>query len=325
MSDFCQLFRTIQGNGARVKFLKRVVEMSASKKRIFVTGSQGFVGSKLCLFLEHNNQIVCRYAGKIEDFSALSQALNEFEPEVVIHLAAVSNVPVCEKNIELAYNTNVSGTSILIESLLRLKTIPHLIFASSAQVYNMNSPFISEQPLTESFELGPNNVYGRTKLLGENIVIGSAQASSLKAIVLRIFNHSHKDQDPQFFFLPSMYQQIAQAADGGTIKVGNLDVSRDFSLISDLLKAIFSVVTSLEKMDKIEIFNLCSGQTRNLKEMVRAMAKMQGKVVHLEVDPTRIRLGEAKIIVGDGNKLRIKTGYNQPKRSIEEYLSSFIK
>ena len=294
------------------------------KKKIFITGSNGFVGKKLSTFLDQRNYQILNYSDKMENHHSLRTQLTSFAPDVVIHLAGLSNVPYCEQHLDEAYISNVAGTSILLELLITLPILPHLIFTSSAQVYNMQSPIISNVPVDESFELAPSNTYGRTKLQAERIVNMMSSIYGLKTVVLRLFNHSHKDQDHSFF-LPSMYQQILDAQNGGTISVGNLEVSRDFSLVNDLLSAIESIVLNLYKMDCFELFNVCSGQARSLRELVLAMAKLSGKDLTLVSDPKRFRSGEAKVIIGNGDRLRMKVGMTHPKRSIEEYVRHFTE
>jgi nucleoside-diphosphate-sugar epimerase len=293
-------------------------------KKIFITGSEGFVGKKLVNYLGLQKHQIFAHSGKLENHVELRQALTGFAPDVVIHLAALSNVPYCEKHIDQAYISNVAGTGILLELMMKLDAKPHLVFASSAQVYNMQSPKISEKPVDESFELRPSNVYGRTKRQAEELVFECSSIFGLKAVVLRLFNHTHKDQDLSFF-LPSMYRQIREAADGGTISVGNLEVSRDFSLVSDLLTAFEAVILNLDRMDQFELFNVCSGQARNLRELVMAMAKLLGKEINLSPDPQRYRHGESMVIIGNGDKLNTKTGFQQPRRSIDEYIRCFAE
>lgn len=292
-------------------------------KRIFITGSQGFVGKKLTVFLETKGYQVYPYSEKLENFQDLKQALVSFVPDVVIHLAALSSIPYCEQYLDQAYGSNVAGTSILLEILIKLEQKPHLIFTSSAHVYNMQLPQVSAKPIDESFDLGPSNIYGRSKLQAEDIVSRMSSLYGLKAVVLRLFNHSHKDQDLSFF-LPSMYDQIKNVENRGTIHVGNLDVSRDFSLVSDLLEAMDAVIRNLPRLESYEVFNVCSGQKRLLKDLVTAITQMLRKEVNLVPDPKRIRPGEPLVIVGSNDKLKRKTGFQQPARSIEDYLQGFV-
>lgn len=292
-------------------------------KRIFVTGSEGFVGKKLTKFLAPKGFEVFGYSQKLENHTALGGALNDFAPDVVIHLAGLSNLPYCEQHPDEAYQSNVAGTAILLEQLIKLNKKPHLIFASSAQVYNLQSPKVSEKPVDEAFELGPNNVYGRTKLQAEWIIQGTALTFGMKAVAMRLFNHTHRDQDLGFF-LPNMYAQIRETADGGVVKVGNLNVSRDFSLVTDLLIAIEAIINNFHKMGPFEYFNACSGQARNLRELVVAMAHQVGKKVDFIEEAGRVRVGEPLVIVGSGEKLKQKIGFSQPKRSVEEYVQCFL-
>jgi GDP-4-dehydro-6-deoxy-D-mannose reductase len=292
-------------------------------KRIFVTGSEGFVGKKLTKFLESRGFEVFGHSQKLENHTVLFADLNAFAPDIVIHLAGLSNLLYCEQHPDEAYHSNVAGTAILLEQMIKLPKKPNLIFASSAQVYNLQSPKVSEKPVDEAFELGPNNVYGRTKLQAEWIIQGTAQTFGLKAVAMRLFNHTHRDQDLGFF-LPNMYAQIRDTMDGGIVKVGNLNVSRDFSLVTDLLIAIEAIINNFQKMGPFEYFNACSGQARNLRELLVSLALQVGKKVNFVEEAGRVRVGEPLVIVGSGEKLKQKIGFSLPKRTVDEYVQCFL-
>ena len=133
-------------------------------KKILITGSSGFLGSRLALYYKdkyelllppHSELNVCR-----ED--AVMAYMEEFRPDIVVHCAALSNTWYCEQHPEDSHRVNVQGTVKLAKACKRIGA--KLIFMSSDQVYN-GTPLLG--PLKEHVELQPVNVYGQHKLEAE--------------------------------------------------------------------------------------------------------------------------------------------------------------
>ena len=145
---------------------------SMDSKKVFITGSGGFVGKYLYAALKPG----CKVFGidkvknnfvddvfDICDEMRLRDALNAFKPNVIIHLAALSNVELCEKDRELAYRNNVSPVQILTDWVKGNNA--RLIFISTDYVYDgIKGDF------TEEDAENPVQWYGETKLEAEKIV-----------------------------------------------------------------------------------------------------------------------------------------------------------
>ena len=145
---------------------------SMDSKKVFITGSGGFVGKYLYAALKPG----CKVFGidkvknnfvddvfDICDEMRLRDALNAFKPNVIIHLAALSNVELCEKDRELAYRNNVSPVQILTDWVKGNNA--RLIFISTDYVYDgIKGDF------TEEDAENPVQWYGETKLEAEKII-----------------------------------------------------------------------------------------------------------------------------------------------------------
>lgn len=151
----------MQRNGAE---LPRNLNTTMMKKKVMITGSSGFLGSRLALFLKdacdlllpaHSELNICRE-------EAVRAYLEEHRPDVVIHCAALSDTGYCEQHPEESHRVNVQGTVRVAKACKR--TGARLVFMSSDQVYN-GSPLSG--PLKEADAIAPANVYGRHKLEAE--------------------------------------------------------------------------------------------------------------------------------------------------------------
>lgn len=138
-----------------------------SYKKILVTGGHGSIGSYVSQIFNKSRVIL---TGKDSlDVSKKSQVIryvNKYKPDLIIHLAALTDVDFCEKNRQLAIDINFKGTKHVVYAC-KQKNIP-LVYISTAVVFDgKNSP---PNGYTETDIPSPINVYGKTKLMGEKII-----------------------------------------------------------------------------------------------------------------------------------------------------------
>ena len=111
---------------------------------------------------------------EITNESQLSHCIHTIKPDIVIHLAAVSNIDYCESHPDTARAVNAGGTRLLCKILTDLNI--HLLFVSSNAVFDGCAP-----PYDESAIPNPLNIYGQTKVAAECIIL----QSKLKATIIR--------------------------------------------------------------------------------------------------------------------------------------------
>ncbi len=289
-----------------------------TKRSIFITGGSGFVGRHVAAALEARGHLVSAPDVRLDDIEGLTSQLSSRNWDFIFHFAAVSSFAFCEQNPDLAFETNVNGTRTICELASELTPAARLIFASTGQVYK-----ISEGPLTEESPVEPRTVYAKTKLEAEKIVALSAERG-LKSIILRIFNHTHHTQSPSFF-LPGIFDQLKKAEDRqASLMVGNLEIERDLGAISDLQRAMASLVDSSNTLHQYELFNLCSGHARSLKTLVKRLSQKMGVDATLEIDPARFRPDEPKRLVGSYEKFSLATGWQPVSGTDDQFLDSFL-
>lgn len=131
---------------------------------ILITGSSGFLGSRLAVYLSKRYDLLLPTHSELnvsrED--TVQAYMEEHRPKVVIHCAALSNTWYCEQHPEESHRVNVQGTVKMAKACKRIGA--KFIFMSSDQVYNGT---IASGPLREDCLLQPVNVYGRHKLEAE--------------------------------------------------------------------------------------------------------------------------------------------------------------
>ena len=168
-------------------------------KKIFITGSSGFKGSWLTFWLIKLGAKVCGYSlsnnennllfnglkieknseqifADIRDFQSLKQSINEFKPEIVIHMAAQSLVRESSENPIYTFETNIIGTANVLEVSKQLTSIKSILVITSDKCYENIEKNISYK---ETDKMGGHDPYSASKGCAE-IVAGSYYRSYFK-------------------------------------------------------------------------------------------------------------------------------------------------
>jgi GDP-4-dehydro-6-deoxy-D-mannose reductase len=271
---------------------------------IFVTGAKGFVGSHL--------PGVLSFTGDLRDFDQVKKEMASVKPSSVIHLAAQSHVGYALKNPKETYEVNFLGTFHLLEALREVGFQGRFLYVSSADVYESK-----ERPLKETDRTNPMNPYSVSKAAAEMLCL---QEKAFDVIIARPFNHIGPGQNASFA-LPAFAKQLKAIQRGEqppVLQVGNLETTRDFCDVRDIVRGYLLL---LEKGQKGEIYNLCSGRAQQMKDVLKRLIAISGLDVTIATDPNLVRGRDQKRIVGSFNKIYQHTGW-QPTIALEESLKA---
>ncbi|WP_322011903.1 NAD-dependent epimerase/dehydratase family protein [Paraburkholderia sp. J12] len=234
-------------------------------------------------------------AADLLDERALADAVEAVQPEIVVHLAAVANVT--NADIARTYVVNVVGTRNLLDALSRMTQAPRaVLIASSANVYGNATQGVIDENVSPQ----PANDYAVSKLAME--YVAKHWLSKLPIVIARPFNYTGVGQDGDFL-LPKIVSHYARGA--RSISLDNLDVSRDFSDVRDVVDAYARLV---EAVPRGETFNVCSGKGWTLHSVLDTLSKIAGYVIDVEVDPRFVRANEVRKLVGSNAKLAAAIG-----------------
>lgn len=225
----------------------------------------------------------------------LAALFDTMRPDVVVHLAAISYVAHGQR--DAIYQVNLLGTLHLLEALAASSRPPNkILLASSGNVYgNATSGVIDE-----TSPLAPANDYAVSKVAME--MSARLWFDRLPILITRPFNYTGAGQ-AEHFLLPKI---VAHFARGATeILLGNTDVARDFSDVRTVA-AIYREL--LEKGQPGEVYNVCSGLSYRLDEILELMAEIAGYRIRVHTDPALVRSNEVKCLTGSNAKLRTCLG-----------------
>ena len=257
---------------------------------VLLTGATGFTGRYLQQALEARGQRVHSLGCDLTDAVAVQAAVAEIAPEWVYHLAALSFVPHADP--EAFYRVNTIGTTHLLDALGRLAIPPKgVLIASSANVYGNPKQTV----IDESVVPAPISHYACSKLAMEHMV--STYYDRLPILLTRPFNYTGPGQDARFL-IPKIVAHFAQEA--RDIELGNLDVSRDFSDVRDVV-AIYLALMDSEL--RHTVVNVCRGEAISLRAIIAGMEEIAGYSIKVSVNPALVRNNEIAVLRGDRQPL----------------------
>ena len=321
-----------------------------SGMKVLVTGGAGYIGSHTCLELlrlGHEVWVVDSLynADKealtrvqllsnrtfefsqfdVRDGEALDRVFDQFRPDAVIHFAGLKAVGESVAEPARYYDVNVGGTAKLLRAMERSEC-SNIVFSSSATVYGEPQYL----PCDETHPLNPVNPYGRTKLIGENLLKDWANAKlGRHAVVLRYFNPVGADasgiigEDPNG--IPNnLMPYIAQVAVGRRecLQVFGDDYDtidgtgvRDYIHVVDLARAHISAVEMLDTLEPFEVVNVGTGEGLSVLQMVQEFEKQSGKVIAHQI--VQRRPGDVAAIWADANKAVSKIRFKATRGIVE--------
>lgn len=211
--------------------------------RILITGSSGLVGTALASALVKRGMDVVRIDsqangaanGDVRDRERMRKAIEGAQG--IVHLAAVSRVIWGERDPELCWSTNVGGLRNVLELAAISPLRPWVIFASSREVYGQPDRL----PVSETCPVRAVNVYGRSKVEGENL-INAARRNGLRACTIRLSNVFGSINDHVDRVVPAFARG---AALGQSLRVDGADHTFDFTHIDDVTRGIVALTDVL--------------------------------------------------------------------------------
>jgi nucleoside-diphosphate-sugar epimerase len=271
---------------------------------IAVTGSSGFIGSKLVESLGRASYKVLELDIKKGMNLIENDSLKKIPPfDVLIHLAAKSFVPDSYEKPFDFYSVNINATLNALE--LCRKNQASIIFTSS-YVYGIPKYL----PIDEKHPVQSFNPYADTKIIGEKICQGYHDFFGIKTVIVRPFNVYGPNQNEKFL-IPSIILQ----AKTGQITLQDPKPKRDMIHIDDLIDFYLKVLSY--QPSRLEIFNVGSGTSYSVQEITDIIIKklksdvkisFLNKQRNVEIAETRADISKAKRVLNWEPHIKIEDG-----------------
>jgi UDP-glucose-4-epimerase GalE len=314
-------------------------------QRVLIAGGAGYIGSHAAKTLrlagiepivfddlsaghEHAVKWGPLFRGDIRDASAVRAAIREHKPDAVMHFAARIEVGEGERDPVHFYDNNVSGALNLVKVMLE-EGVKNLVFSSTCAIYG--DP--ERLPLTEDQPKRPVSVYGRSKLMVEQMLEDISRAQGLRYAALRYFNASGADpdgetgeeHDPESHLIPNALK--AAVGLGGPMKLFGDDYPtpdgtcmRDFIHVTDLAEAHLAAARLLGGGTQKLQLNLGTGEGLTVKQVLDAVERATGRPVPHEIAPRRA--GDAIALYADTSLSRKTLGWTPRLSDIDTIVST---
>ena len=295
--------------------------------KVLITGGTGFVGQYLMRYLSLNKDYEVFISSRkkedaksiridFTDYQQIERVLNDYKFDKIFHLACQPSVHISFNDPFSTLNDNIVGTLNLLKAC-RGRAIK-LILAGTSEVYKTTN-----SQMTEESYVDPQSPYAISKMTIDQFVRLSAEQLDLNITLLRLFNHTGPGQSTEFVLYSFAYQlaQIKKKNQKALMKVGNLQVQRDFTDVRDVVRA-YDLVSNEKCFG--EVYNVCNGMPFRLSDLLNTLIKISRVSVQIEVDENRLRKKDVMYYCGSYEKIYKKFDW-YPIISIEDTLNDLFK
>ncbi|MFQ5889829.1 MAG: NAD-dependent epimerase/dehydratase family protein [Gemmatimonadota bacterium] len=297
-----------------------------------VTGAAGFIGSAVTRLLSDAGRravaldnLECGSTRNLpaswpeSDFlecdvletGRLAELMRARRVESVVHLAALSFIPECDADPGRVIRVNVEGTESVLEAAVQ-NSVRNVFFASSAAVY-APSPI----PHDEEDPVGPDDIYGHTKLFGEQLVALWSRRTGGRAVIGRFSNVFGPRET-----IPHVISHILSSMrSSDSIRLGNLAPVRDYVFVDDVARA---VLASLDAVGSgVSVFNVSSGEGASVVDLLRILSELTGRSLEPVVESARVRNVDRPRLILSNAKLKAEAAW-RPQLSLPEGLRRLL-
>ncbi len=308
--------------------------------RVLISGVAGFVGAWLVRHLlalpddltlhglihRHEHRIrpfrdqITLHRGDLRNGVWTHEMMAQVQPDLLIHLAAWSDVGGSWQQPWVAYELNIQCQLNLLEAVRHHAPQCRTLVVASNEVYGRIEPH--DLPVNEETPFRPNSPYGVSKIAQDMMALQYWHNYALPIMRARSFNHIGPGQSEDFV-ASAFARQIAEIEAGRKaplIRVGNLEAVRDFTDVRDVVRAYWLVVTGGQAG---EVYNVGSGTGRSVRWLLDTLLSMTPVQIAIETDPARLRPSDVPCSVCDNQRLVNATGW-QPQIPLEQTLQEIL-
>jgi len=267
--------------------------------------------------------VVKWHKGDITDSFFVSRLIEELRPEAVYHFAAQSLNGISLSAPKLSFDVNVIGFLNVLEALRASNlTGTRVLHAGSSTVYGKTAE-TWEGPIPEHAPLLPATQYGVSKAAAEMLGRQYWYAHGIPVITGRFFQQVAPG-GPETLAIQDFSKQVAMIEAGLQPPVlihGNLETLRDMTDVRDSARVMVDLLRVGEPGD---VYNVCSNRALPVRTILDLLlAKSTHKSITTQVDPSRLRTFDEKILLGDNSKLVGITGW-KPSTQFEDTVQDVL-
>ncbi|MFA6075350.1 MAG: NAD-dependent 4,6-dehydratase LegB [Negativicutes bacterium] len=283
--------------------------MNLQRKKILVTGADGFIGSHLTETLVRRGYDVRAFvlynsfnswgwldnspkevrdnleifSGDIRDPYGVKSAMRGCD--VVLHLAALIAIPYSYHSPDTYVDTNVKGTLNIVQAARELG-VEKVVHTSTSEVYG-TAKFV---PITEEHPLQGQSPYSASKIGADQIAMSFYSSFGTPVAIIRPFNTYGPRQSARAV-IPTVIAQIANGI--RKIKLGALTPTRDFNYVKDTVDGFIAIANSEKSVG--EVINIGSNYEISIGDTVQLIAEIMGVDIEIQTDQDRLRPEKSEV------------------------------
>jgi len=283
--------------------------MRFGDKTVVVTGAGGFIGSALVERLVAEGahvRAMLRYTsrgqrgclgdipeavmkdvdithGDVRDFDAVREVARG--AHAIFHLAALIGIPYSYEHPQEVIDTNVMGTSNVLLAAKELATLERVVLTSTSEVYGSALRI----PIDEDHPLQAQSPYSATKIAADALGISFNRSFEMPVTIVRPFNAYGPRQSARAV-IPTI---ISQALTGGTLQLGTLETTRDFTFVEDTARGFVAVASSDAAIG--QVVNVGSGVEVSIRDIVTKVGEIVGHELEVAGDDRRLRPAKSEV------------------------------
>ena len=247
----------------------------------------------------------------------MNQAVRDFKPTTVFHLAAQAGVRLPVTSINKYVESNLTGFSSVLQAVVS-NNVPEFMYASSSSVYGNQAkvPYNEEEK-----NLNPNSFYGATKLSNEILAKSIIQNSHTKSRGMRFFTVYGPIGRPDMAY----FRILASLLSDSTFNLfGDGSIQRDFTFVDDCVSSILALQTSLKtkNIGFHDVVNIGGGNPTSMNDLMRVAMDLTGK--ELVYESAEMNLNDAQITNASSTYLISQIG-KKPSTKLEEGIRKTIE
>tara|TARA_B100000073_G_scaffold113496_1_gene91750 strand:- start:3906 stop:4865 length:960 start_codon:yes stop_codon:yes gene_type:complete len=310
--------------------------------KVLITGITGNVGSHLADYILENHSNAKVYGllrwrspldnvenikdeinlvlADLNDLNSMINALESIKPDIVFHLAAQSFVQFSFAAPAETLNTNVIGTSNLLEAIRLTKIKPKIHICSSSEVYGQVKK--NEVPITESNPFRPASPYAVSKVAEDMLGYQYYLSYDMHIVRTRMFTHTGPRRGDVFAesWFAKQIAMVEKKIIMNPIKVGNLDSIRTIMDVRDAVRAYWMM---MEKSPAGEVYNIGGDTTVTVKEILNKLIEYSDKDIEYKTDPSLLRPSDVTLQIPNTDKFKKLTGW-EPQIKYEDTLLDLL-
>lgn len=310
------------------------------RKKILVTGAEGFIGSHLTeelvrkgynvkAFVLYNSfntwgwldsleQEIMKnvevFTGDIRDPNAVREAVQNVD--AILHLAALIAIPFSYYAPDAYVDTNIKGTLNVLQAAKSVHA-ERILVTSTSEVYG-TAQYV---PIDEKHPFQGQSPYSATKIGADRLAESFYRSFSMPITIVRPFNTYGPRQSARAV-IPTIITQLLSGKE--EIKLGSLDPTRDFNYVKDTVNGFIAILESQNTIG--EEINIATQQEVSIGQLAKELVRQINPNANIICDTQRLRPANSEVerLLGANLKIKQLTGW-APQYTLEKGLGETIE